>query len=799
MERSRNKKLQSKSSGCLPSLTPWPLSKHCSKSSSSATALSVPSVATTAWYTHADKFYNERTSNEWALQSQSLQKRENTSTTTPFPQSLSSSLKLTKEPSKKEPLWKPTPLPNIIKKKYSRRIEQRFLKRCFKKKEAKLNEHLTLKLQHTKRFCLKNFGIHANPNKSLQENFNNSIKLNPAPTYLQPLNLTYHNLCAPHIKLPLGTKQLLGLNLKFCLAANKLPDNIKLTTQKLAYSIRTKYFLLDNNYQGSTEYVKQIYKKNTRWNPPAAPLTVEDKITDFEKSLKTAQQNLIRRYGNRSLSNLTSLQLATLRSLRLNTDIVKPTDKNLGPALLDISSYIHQVLQEHLLTADYKQLTQTEMSTKMSTLKTTLSNLITSHSTVLTEAENTYFKRSLSATFRLPIFYGLPKVHKVPMSLRPVVSSTNSLLSVFSTWLDYRMKELLHLVQSYLKDSSSFIQAIKELQLPDNALLFTADAKSMYTNIDATTGISSFKQFLICNRDRISANFPCNLFLEILEIVMNNNIFSFANTYWLQLTGTAMGTPAACSYATITFGHFENTVLLPTFKNNLLFYRHYIDDIFGVWLPPRTNKSVTWNNFTTLLNSWGNLEWVANTPSTTTPFLDLNVTLKNSTIVTSTYQKPLNLYLYLPPSSAHPASCLKGLIKGELYRYWLQNQPTDFQELVTQFLIRLCNRGHTIEHLTPIITQAAALIESNRDFSQTKQENADTLYIHWKHHPNGLQRQTLRQLFNDTLRPVNPFHNMTVAISRPKNLRDILTKAALHLPMDLSLQPIINDLKIQQR
>jgi hypothetical protein len=624
--------------------------------------------------------------------------------------------------------------------------------------------------------------------------------MNPAPTYLQPLNLTYHNLCAPHIKLPLGTKQLLGLNLKFCLAANKLPDNIKSTIQRLAYSIRTKYFLLDNNYQGSTEYVKQIYKKNTRWSPPAASLTVEDKITDFEKSLKTAQQNLMRRYGNRSLSNLTSLQLATLRSLRLNTDIViKPTDKNLGPALLDVNSYIRQVLQEHLLTADYKQLTHAEMSTKMSTLKTTLSNLITSHSTVLTEAENTYFKRSLSATFRLPIFYGLPKVHKVPMSLRPVVSSTNSLLSVFSTWLDYRMKELLHLVQSYLKDSSSFIRAIEELQLPDNALLFTADAKSMYTNIDATTGISSFKQFLICNRDRISTNFPCNLFLEILEIVMNNNIFSFANTYWLQLTGTAMGTPAACSYATITFGHFENTVLLPTFENNLLFYRRYIDDIFGVWLPPRTNKSVTWNNFITLLNSWGNLEWVANTPSTTTHFLDLNVTLKNSKIVTSTYQKPLNLYLYLPPSSAHPASCLKGLIKGELYRYWLQNQPTDFQELVTQFLIRLCNRGHTIEHLTPVITQAAASLESNHNYSQTKQENSDTLYIHWKHHPNGLQRQTLRQLFNDTLRPVNPFHSMTVAISRPKNLRDILTKAALHLPMDLSLQPIINDLKIQQR
>jgi hypothetical protein len=256
------------------------------------------------------------------------------------------------------------------------------------------------------------------------------------------------------------------------------------------------------------------------------------------------------------------------------------------------------------------------------------------------------------------------------------------------------MKELIHLVQSYLKDSTSFIEEIKELQLPNNALLFTADAKSMYTNIDADIGISSMKHFLISNRDRISTNFPRNLFLEILEIIMKNNIFSFADTYWLQLTGTAMGTPAACAYAMITFGHFDNTVLLPTFKVNLIFYHCYIDDIFGVWLPPRTNKSVTWNNLTTLLNSWGNLEWEANTPSTTTHFLDLNVTLKHSTIITSTYQLPLNLYLFIPPRSAHPSSCLKGLIKGELNRYWLQNQLADFQDLVTHSDLALQQRTH---------------------------------------------------------------------------------------------------------
>jgi hypothetical protein len=74
---------------------------------------------------------------------------------------------------------------------------------------------------------------------------------------------------------------------------------------------------------------------------------------------------------------------------------------------------------------------------------------------------------------------------------------------------------------------------------------------------------------------------------------MKNNIFSFVDTYWLQLCGTAMGTPVACAYATLTFGQHENTVILSTFSTNLLFYRRYIDDIFGIWLPTPDN-TLTW-------------------------------------------------------------------------------------------------------------------------------------------------------------------------------------------------------------
>jgi hypothetical protein len=167
---------------------------------------------------------------------------------------------------------------------------------------------------------------------------------------------------------------------------------------------------------------------------------------------------------------------------------------------------------------------------------------------------------------------------------------------------------------------------------------------------------------------------------------MNNNIFSFGDTFWLQNTGTAMGTPSACAYATISYGHYENTSILPLFQKNLFYYRRYIDDVFGIWLPLGDNPENTWENFKQKLNDWGTLRWKIEEPTDHVTFLDLNITIKNSFLEFSTYQKPMNLYLYLPPLSAHPLSCLQGLIRGELKRYWLQNNIENFKELVIKFI-----------------------------------------------------------------------------------------------------------------
>jgi hypothetical protein len=127
----------------------------------------------------------------------------------------------------------------------------------------------------------------------------------------------------------------------------------------------------------------------------------------------------------------------------------------------------------------------------------------------------------------------------------------------------------------------------------------------MYTNIDTKLGINSIHEFLTDQVNNLPLNFPTDRVLQILTIVMEHNIFNFSDTFWLQHTGTEMGTPVACTYAMISFGQYENKEILPEFQPNLIYYKRFIDDILGIWLPTPNENEDNWEHFKTKLNNWG--------------------------------------------------------------------------------------------------------------------------------------------------------------------------------------------------
>ena len=63
-------------------------------------------------------------------------------------------------------------------------------------------------------------------------------------------------------------------------------------------------------------------------------------------------------------------------------------------------------------------------------------------------------------------------------------------MNCVSKWLDYWLQQLKPLISTYIKDSAQLLARIELLgKLVPNSWLFTADATSMYTNIDTQHAI----------------------------------------------------------------------------------------------------------------------------------------------------------------------------------------------------------------------------------------------------------------------------------------------------------------------
>ena len=158
--------------------------------------------------------------------------------------------------------------------------------------------------------------------------------------------------------------------------------------------------------------------------------------------------------------------------------------------------------------------------------------------------------------------------------------------------------------------------------------------------------------------------------------------------------------------------------------------------------------------------------------------MDLTISIRDRQLHYQTYQKEHNLYLYIPPLSAHPREMLRGLIFGRLRAYHKHNTDTiDYLKMASLLSRRLINRGWSWSYLKHIFNDA-----HNRITGRTQKPPRTTkkrpVFIHTTYHPRGIQRQDLRKIYNETLGQVLD-NDVIVATSRPRNLRDILVQSKL--------------------
>ena len=278
------------------------------------------------------------------------------------------------------------------------------------------------------------------------------------------LQMAYHDLRPKELidKSPLKFGKLLGLGLKFCVQEER-PRECELNDSMTRFKrdIRLKYTFA--GCPSNDKCHKKIYVKST-WEPDKASNGVEHNISSFEQGLR--DERTIARQRPKA-TNLSKYQYTCLQHLRRDkTIIVLMADKNLGPVVMERSTYIKNMLHEHLLDAKstYQRVNESTAYSCMKAVHTRICKLVND---AVSGHDKDYFNRKITGSdvedFRLPIMYGMPKLHKnkIPCPFRPVISQCGSLLGVVSVWLDYILAPLIKFVRSYIKDSSDVINRLK--------------------------------------------------------------------------------------------------------------------------------------------------------------------------------------------------------------------------------------------------------------------------------------------------------------------------------------------------
>ena len=322
---------------------------------------------------------------------------------------------------------------------------------------------------------------------------------------------------------------------------------------------------------------------------------------------------------------------------------------------MDTSLYIHKI-EEHLADATtYKKLDADPTQVIRNDVLCTLDYLL---NTGWIDDETRHHPTP-SNPARTLLFYGLPKVHKPNISLRPKVSPCDIPNDQLSNYVTHFIQPFVETLPSYIRGSKYFLQLLESLPpLPENGILVTADVTSFYTNIPHEEGIESVLHYMKLHADVLPPGAPSHHTTGVLlqTILKNNN---------LSLIGTVMGTKAAPPHANFFNGRQEETIP-ETFIWAIPFWKRFIDDISLIFLGT-TNQLQSLQEFMNHLHPTIKFTYQHSTQQKS--FLDMKIQIRrNRKLSKALFRKLSDCTALLHFQSSHSLKCKESIVCSQALR-----------------------------------------------------------------------------------------------------------------------------------
>ena len=437
-------------------------------------------------------------------------------------------------------------------------------------------------------------------------------------------------------------------------------------------------------------------------------------IDDLENPMKTLGKNLCKSPSENPSLNWPRYLSIPLKLLLARKDVlVTLTDKNLGYAVVDIHWYNTAILSHLEDDTTYKEVTDTFLRVDQG--KSASKALFEEMLLFIEEYKNFISDREIKWMSQkkdwAPIrFYILPKIHKKPYKSRPITPSMTWVTYHLSEWIAYELNPYMKASKIILRDSGDLVSNLVTYKVPtltrkdlldgQEIWLISADIEAMYPNINTDRGVAAIERFLEGRQYRPKER--REFLLRALRFTLTSNYVIYKDRIFRQTNGTAMGTPAAPQYANLVMEELETDYITKAYKNGLLFYKRFIDDLFMIFKGTRSRAEGFIQGYNTLDPS---IKLTSIISDTTIDFLDLTIYKghiydKCRNLDTKVFQKAMNQYLYLPHTSYHTMATKKGFIKGEAMRYArLTSSKALYQNLINTFTLRLQRRGYTLKFI----------------------------------------------------------------------------------------------------
>ena len=174
-----------------------------------------------------------------------------------------------------------------------------------------------------------------------------------------------------------------------------------------------------------------------------------------------------------------------------------------------------------------------------------------------------------------PRIYGLPKIHKADVPLRPIVSCVNTFSYDLSAYLAYILSPLTGNSGFTVTNSAHFVSTNEIIEV-------SFDVESLFTNVPIDAAVQTALQKLkddpsLADRTTLT---PAQI-ADLLNFVLRSTYFQYNGSIYKQLEGAAMGSPVSAVIANLYMQSFEQQAITSSaYKPRIS--KRYVDDTFTI-------------------------------------------------------------------------------------------------------------------------------------------------------------------------------------------------------------------------